>query len=184
MKVYTKTGDKGSTQLLGGIRVEKHHPQIDAYGELDQLNSQIGYLVALLGALNKKDLSKETQRLGTVQDHLFYIGSSLACAKKEDIPKYLTLKENDIEKLEIAIDEMEKELEPLKNFILPGGSKEAAYCHIVRTSTRKAERMISALGEEDYLPALKYLNRLSDYFFVFARFINKHLGIEDVCWKA
>ncbi len=181
MKVYTKTGDKGETSLLSGERVPKHHIRIEAYGTVDELNSFIGLLCSYDIGNEHKDL------LHKVQNLLFDIGASLAIEKKKN--KFDSMKKvvvDDISMLETAIDKMNEELPDLKSFILPGGSKSVSICHVCRTVCRRAERLstyLASQAEVDDL-SIKYLNRLSDYFFVLARKIAFDNDIELPIWQA
>ncbi len=180
MKVYTKTGDKGTTSLLSGERVPKHHMRIEAYGTVDELNS-------FIGLLNEYDIDKDNKNvLFKVQNLLFDLGASLAIEMKKD--KFDSIKkitENDINFLETEIDKMNEQLEPLKSFILPGGSKAVALSHICRTVCRRAERLCTNLAEKTQIDELsvKYLNRLSDYFFVLARKIALDNNVDLPIWK-
>ena len=177
-KIYTKTGDAGQTALFGGRRLPKSDLRIDAYGTVDELNSFIGMF---------RDVSKKEEDrtiLKEIQNLLFTIGANLAMdpAKNLDPPDiHLT----DIELLEKRIDEMEMELPPLKNFILPGGHPTVSYCHIARTVCRRAERLVVALHQVDPVEILilQYLNRLSDFFFVLGRKLAKDLNVEEVVWN-
>jgi cob(I)alamin adenosyltransferase len=181
MKIYTKTGDKGSTSLLGGTRVSKAHLRIDSYGTVDELNAWIGML---------RDQEVNQSRVAlllNIQDRLFTIGSELAAepgkAGQYNIPK---IEEQDIIQLEEAIDEMNTHLEPMKTFILPGGHPSISYAHVARTVCRRAERTIVLLSQEEPTDELivKYLNRLSDYLFVLSRKIGKELSVSDTPWIA
>jgi cob(I)alamin adenosyltransferase len=178
MKIYTKTGDAGETSLLGGERVRKDHHRIEAYGTIDELNSHVGVVRAAWpgGAIDAE--------LSAIQSDLFDIGALLASAAPNE--KFRGVNEDRIGALERAIDRMESELAPLKNFVLPGGSSEAAATHVARTVCRRAERMVVALGEpgDDTSRATRYLNRLSDFLFVAARYANHAKGVDDVPWKA
>lgn len=166
MKVYTKTGDKGTTMLLGGDRVAKHHIKIEAYGEIDALNSYVGML------LDTAPEKTQSSLLEAVQNQLFTIGSYLSLVEGNDKVKLPELKTEWISDLENAIDAMEEKLPALKNFVLPGGSVASSYAHIARCACRKAERRISELAEVEKINVqiLPYVNRLSDYFFVLSRF--------------
>lgn len=181
MKIYTKTGDKGSTSLIGGTKVPKSHLRIEAYGTVDELNSHIGLCRDLLTDNAIRKLLQE------IQDRLFTIGSSLACdPEKEPRMRLPDLKESDITLLEKAIDSMNESLPEMKNFILPGGHPAVSHLHIARCVCRRAERCVVRLEmeypESDSL-TLKYLNRLSDYFFVLARYAGKQLNAQEVAWK-
>ena len=176
MKIYTRTGDQGQTSLFGGARVPKNDARIEAYGTIDELNSHIGVGRSLL-------IPGETDAiLHHVQVDLFEIGAHLASPGTSRFPG---VEPQRIEELEQAIDAMERELEPLRNFILPAGSAPAAQLHVARTVCRRAERLVVALQDESdaTLSTIAYLNRLSDYLFVAARFVNRRAGVDDVPWK-
>ena len=178
MKIYTKTGDKGKTGLFGGERVEKNHPRLEAYGTADELNSHIGYLRTLVPD------SAIADDLRMIQSTLFKIGSLLATPVDSKVFSSLEqLNEASVSFLETKIDKMEASLPDLKNFILPGGKGEAAYCHVVRTVCRRFERELVAMEiHRIRFPEeiLRYVNRLSDYFFVLARHLNNLAGVKDV----
>jgi len=180
LKIYTKTGDKGTTSLIGGTRVLKSNLRIEAYGTLDELNSHIGLCHDLLGDDSLKTI------LRTIQDRLFTIGSSLACdPEKEPKMRIPDLKEEDVVLLESEMDKMNESLPEMKNFILPGGHVSVSQIHIARCVCRRAERCCVRLGEkqnEDEL-VLKYLNRLSDYLFVLARYTALQLKTEEIIWR-
>lgn len=176
MKLYTKTGDKGTTSLIGG-RVSKDHIRVEAYGTIDELNAFVGKAVSELDPKIFQDLISD---LETIQHELFDCGGDLANVMKE--PKY-KLQEASVEALEKRIDALSEEVPPLKRFILPGGSPQAASLHIARTVTRRAERqVVTLMNEIEGIPAViqKYLNRLSDYFFAAARVANHRLKVKDV----
>jgi cob(I)alamin adenosyltransferase len=177
-KIYTKTGDTGTTSLYGGTKVSKGHERIEAYGTVDELNSHIGMVRDLLSTT--ASLAGQAILLGVVQNRLFDIGSTLAldpdAAKQPWVPE---LRQDDIKTLEKAIDEMEELLPPLKNFILPGGHPTVSAIHIARCVCRRAERAVVRQGATEPLP---YLNRLSDYLFVLARFTAHDLGTPEVPW--
>lgn len=181
MKIYTKAGDLGHTSLIGGTRVPKSHIRIESYGTVDELNSFIGLLSDLLEEVEIKKVLSE------VQDRLFTVGSSLACdPDKESNLKIPDLKEVDILFLEGQIDKMNEVLEPMKSFILPVGHQAISTAHITRCVCRRAERWCVNLQEEDLFvdaAVIKYLNRLSDYLFVLARYIGYLKGIADQPWK-
>jgi cob(I)alamin adenosyltransferase len=181
IKIYTKTGDKGKTSLIGGTRVLKSHIRIEAYGTVDELNSYIG----LLG--DHFQHNHTTNSLREIQDRLFTIGSSLACdPDKEPLLKIPDLKEEDVQRLEQEIDSMNTVLQPMKSFILPGGHTTISTAHVVRCVCRRAERnCVSMLDQQLFVDPLviKYLNRLSDYLFILARFIAHELKIEEIMWK-
>lgn len=188
MKIYTKTGDKGTTSLIGGTKVSKSHLRIEAYGTVDELNSYIGLCKDLLTDEQGKKILLE------VQDRLFTIGSSLACDPiKEPKMRIPDLLETDVELLEKEIDRMDKVIPPMKNFILPGGHAALSQLHIARCVCRRAERCCVRL-ELESLPAgqagleveeiiIKYLNRLSDYLFVLSRYSGHQMSIEEIPWK-
>lgn len=175
MKIYTRTGDRGETSLLTGARVLKSDPRIEAYGTLDELSSCIG--VARAAWLD----SPIDEQLSAIQSDLFELGAHLAA---DGDPRFPSVRDDRITLLESAIDAMETELAPLKNFILPGGSLPSAHLQLARTVCRRAERLvISGSHTSDHARAVAYLNRLSDYLFVAARFANHRLGVADVEWK-
>ncbi len=178
MKIYTKTGDIGETSLFGGRRVLKSELRIEAYGTVDELNSWIGLLRDVNSETSTKELLKE------IQDRLFTLGSSLAADPRNAKLKTPDLDESDVELLEKAIDKMDETLEPLRNFILPGGHVYVSYCHIARTVCRRAERLCVALCQDSaiHLLIIKYLNRLSDYLFTLSRKMAKDLSAEEVNW--
>lgn len=180
MKIYTKRGDQGNTNLVGGRTVKKNDLRVHAYGEVDELNSEIGLLIAML--TEEKDLEKLISPLQTIQHHLFDIGSLLA--DKENKLE-LSFSESYIQDLESLIDSMDKELPAIDYFVLPGGAKAAAQAHVSRTVTRRVERNLVELSltEDVNKQALVYINRLSDYFFVLARFINVTLNHEEMFYK-
>ena len=181
MKIYTKTGDKGTTSLIGGTKVSKAHLRIEAYGTVDELNSYIGLCKDLLTDKNSNTVLQE------VQDRLFTIGSALACdPEKETKMKIPDLKEEDILLLEKEIDKMNETLPPMKSFILPGGHPTVSHIHISRCICRRAERCCVRLEAEqnEVEPIIiKYLNRLSDYLFVLARYAGHLLNIAELPWK-
>lgn len=184
MKVYTKTGDKGSTSLFGGAKVFKNHIRIDAYGTVDELNSAIG----LIRSSQIKSIYEE--QLIQVQKNLFHAGAELATPAEKlylangkcRLPRILD--EKDILQLENWIDEMEEELPPLMHFILPGGNLASSHAHLCRCICRRAERITVSLRETEDVreEVLKYLNRLSDYLFVLARKIAQDAGHEEIKW--
>jgi cob(I)alamin adenosyltransferase len=166
IKIYTKTGDKGETSLIGGTRVPKHHIRIEAYGTVDELNSYIGLVRDLI-----TEKHAQFKLLVEVQDRLFTMGSILAADPEKNKMKLPELKESDIELLEKAIDEMDKVLPPMKHFVLPGGHSTISQVHIARCICRRAERNVLHLHELFPVNDLtfKYLNRLSDYLFTLSR---------------
>ena len=178
MKIYTKTGDKGYTSLIGGVRVLKYHLRIESYGTVDELNSYIG----LIRDQNIKNYYKDI--LKEIQDRLFTIGSTLASDPEKSRMKIPDLKQEDIELLESEMDAMTVVLPDLKHFILPGGSSTISYCHIARCICRRAERISVQLSAESFVDekVIIYLNRLSDYLFVLARKLCFDEGIEENKW--
>lgn len=181
-KIYTRTGDEGDTALFGGGRVPKDHARVQAYGAVDELNSVVGRAV--------NELSDDTtaERLGRVQQDLFTLGAILATPPAREgrrAPKLPELPPGRVSELEGWIDEAGAELEPLRNFILPGGSPGAAELHVARTVCRRAERAVVALARKDEVDdaVLPYLNRLSDLLFVLARLENRRGGHGDVIWR-
>lgn len=179
-KIYTKTGDKGTTSLIGGTKVSKADLRIEAYGNIDELNSYIGLC---------KDLLKDADTITTlqeIQDRLFTIGAELAVdPKKNTKMKLPDLHEEDILFLENEIDRMDAKLEPMKSFILPGGGVAISQLHIARCVCRRAERSCIRLAETSSVDPIltKYLNRLSDYLFVLARYTGHLTNIPDIPWK-
>lgn len=179
MKIYTKTGDKGQTSLLGGSRVSKAHLRIESYGTIDELNSYIGLLRDQEVNSNRKDLLKD------IQDRLFTIGAELATEPGKDKIVKPDLRVEDIDKLEVAMDRMDEALPPLTNFVLPGGHQSVSFAHLARCVCRRAERIVIALDETEPVLELvkKYLNRLSDFLFVLGRKMAQELEIEEVKWE-
>lgn len=185
MKIYTKTGDDGTTALYGGTRVAKHHMRIDSYGTVDELNSWLGLI------RDQKIDASTKQLLAKIQDKLFTVGAILATDPKKallkngqerlNIPK---IGSADIVMLEKEMDKMEETLPPMTHFILPGGHTTVSYCHIARTICRRAERLAVQLYEKEPFDdqVLSYLNRLSDYLFVLARKLSQDLHAEEVKW--
>ncbi len=180
-KVYTKTGDDGTTGLGSGQRVAKDSPRIEAYGTVDELNSQIG--VALSVGLNETLVHE----LAKIQNELFHLGSDL-CILEDDKARMPApqIGASHVEALERLMDRLSGELPPLENFILPGGSRGAAALHVARTICRRAERLVVALSRQEKVGAhtVRYLNRLSDALFVMARLENKRSGVPDVLWDS
>ena len=185
MKIYTKTGDKGTTALFGGTRVPKHHIRIESYGTIDELNSHIG----LIRDQKIDQLYKNT--LMEIQDRLFTVGAILATDPEKatlkngkarlNIPK---ISNEDIERLEKEMDAMEEALPPMTHFVLPGGHTTVSYCHIARCVCRRAERLATHLNDIEPTDefVIKYLNRLSDYLFVLARKLSLDLNADEVQW--
>ncbi|MCW5519210.1 cob(I)yrinic acid a,c-diamide adenosyltransferase [Aureitalea sp. L0-47] len=185
MKIYTKTGDKGTTSLFGGTRVPKYHIRIESYGTVDELNSYLGLI------RDQEMDAKYKQVLTHIQDKLFTVGAILATDPEKatlksgkerlNIPK---VSEDDIQKLESEMDEMNEALPPMTHFVLPGGHTTVSYCHIARCVCRRAERLVTLLHSESPVDesVLKYLNRLSDYLFVLARKLSNDLQAKEVKW--
>ena len=181
-KIYTRTGDKGETGLGDGRRVPKDHPRIEAIGEVDTLNSQVGLLLAGLieHSASQPGLNELIEVLEPCQHRLFDLGGELA------MPEYQALNAVEIERLETAIDRWNEELGPLENFILPGGSSLIAQAHVCRSLARSAERRCQQLNALEPLAGvgLAYINRLSDLLFVAARLIAKRQGVAELLWQA
>jgi cob(I)alamin adenosyltransferase len=178
MKIYTKTGDKGYTSLIGGTRVPKHHLRIESYGTVDELNSYIGLI-------RDQDIDeRDKQILKEIQDRLFTIGSSLASDPERSKMIIPDLHEADIELLEKEMDTMNEKLPELRHFILPGGNNAISFCHIARCVCRRAERLAVNLSAESTVEEKVniYLNRLSDYLFVLARKIGNEQNIPENQW--
>ncbi|WP_299245637.1 cob(I)yrinic acid a,c-diamide adenosyltransferase [uncultured Aquimarina sp.] len=185
MKIYTKTGDKGTTALFGGTRVPKHHIRIDSYGTVDELNSYIG----LIRDQRIDELSKKV--LINIQDKLFTVGAVLATDPEKAILKsgqkrlnIPTISAEDIVLLETEMDRMNELLPPMTHFVLPGGHQTVSFCHIARCVCRRAERLATALYELEPFEetTLQYLNRLSDYLFVLARKLSNDLQADEIQW--
>ena len=181
MKIYTKTGDRGDTGLFGGGRVAKDHPRVEAYGDVDELNAALGL------ARSIEMMPRIDEVLVPIQRDLFAIGALLATPDTGKMRQHLEkarIDEERIQQLEHAIDDGDRELEPLRSFILPGGTPKAAALHVARTVCRRAERRVVALQTEVELPPLVviYLNRLSDLLFVLARLANRRAGAGEVTW--
>ncbi|GAF04732.1 cob(I)yrinic acid a,c-diamide adenosyltransferase [Saccharicrinis fermentans] len=177
--VYTKTGDKGKTSLIGGTRVAKNHYRLEAYGTVDELNT-------FVGMIRSYEVDENTERqIIDIQHKLFVIGAYLATdSNVTDLRDKLDYDEAIIETLEKEMDRMESDLPPMKHFVLPGGHPGVSYCHISRTVCRRAERRILAMAEESEVNpwVIKYINRLSDYLFVLSRYLSKHYGVNEIPW--
>ncbi len=185
MKIYTKTGDKGTTALFGGTRVPKHHIRIDSYGTVDELNSHIGLI------RDQKIDEMHKKVLINIQDKLFTVGAVLATDPEKAVLKsgqkrlnIATINTQDIELLEKEMDRMNESLPPMTNFVLPGGHQTVSFCHIARCVCRRAERLATALYELEPFEetTLQYLNRLSDYLFVLARKLSNDLKADEIKW--
>lgn len=188
-KIYTRGGDRGMTSLIGGERVKKCSHRLEAYGTIDELSTHLGLLRSMIRT--SKDLSEGLSSHGIefltwLQSRLFDIGTHLAmpCNQQGDTPP-CSLSETHVQQLEEAIDYLDMQLEPLHTFILPGGAIEASQCHVCRTVCRRAERLIIALAESTPVSPslLAFINRLSDFLFVYARFINKIKTTEEISWQ-
>ncbi len=177
MSIYTRTGDKGETGLANGERVSKNSPVIGFVGLLDELNAHLGYTISHLKEIQKEDFTKEISSLERIQNNLFVIGSISVYAK------LVFEVEKEVLELENLIDGYEKSLPKLTNFILPGGHFVASQIHLLRTTARKVEIMSHSLNNDDIQKISSYLNRLSDYLFVLARFINFKLSYPETIWK-
>ncbi|MEI7828255.1 MAG: cob(I)yrinic acid a,c-diamide adenosyltransferase [Prolixibacteraceae bacterium] len=179
MRVYTKTGDDGTSGLIGGTRVEKFDLRLEAYGTVDELNSWIGLICS------QKIEQTARKLLLSVQNNLFVIGARLATdLSKTDLSERLPLKPEDITQLENEMDRILDLLPPMEHFVLPGGSNTVSYCHLARTVCRRAERRVCQLAKEVPIPndLIKYLNRLSDYLFVLSRKVAVDENIDEVQW--
>jgi len=178
MKIYTKTGDKGLTSLIGGTRVPKYHLRIECYGTVDELNSYIGLIACQQIDQHHQVILKE------IQDRLFTIGASLAADPEKSKMKIPDLHLADIELLEKEMDDMNEVLPPLKHFVLPGGNTTTSYCHVARCICRRAERLTFQLSSESFVDEKMtiYLNRLSDYLFVLARKLNLDANTDENIW--
>jgi cob(I)alamin adenosyltransferase len=178
MKIYTKTGDDGTTSLLGGKRVSKADLRIETYGTVDELNAYIGLL---------RDQQVNQHRMTdllVIQDKLFTIGARLAVDPESKHPKIPNLDQEDVRFLEVAIDRLEQTLPPMRNFVLPGGHQSVSFCHIARTVCRRVERLAIALSQNSQVESvvIVYLNRLSDYLFVLSRTMAQELNTEEIPW--
>lgn len=185
-KIYTKTGDKGETSLVSGNRISKSNLRIDLYGELDELNSRVGLCASQLET--DLEFQQIVNFLHVLQSAIFDLGSNLACEDENRLKyKLPQLTDEFITDLEQEIDRLDSELLPLKTFILPGGSIVSANLHLCRTNARKVERKLVFFNQTEGEPlpgnSIIFLNRLSDYFFVLARYVNKTKGVEEIPWK-
>ena len=199
MKIYTKSGDKGTTGLFSGTRISKADSRLDAYGSLDELNAQVGMLKDLLNTETGNEANSEKQdalkprlaELGNVQSHLFSIGSHMANDLPDMVGKLPVIHSQWTVNLELAIDTMDQDLTPMKQFILPGGHVVISQAHVCRTVCRRAERHCAALqskldAENNPFPgdSMPYINRLSDYFFTLSRWLGKTFDVLDIPWVA
>jgi cob(I)alamin adenosyltransferase len=181
MKIYTKTGDAGTTGLFGGGRVTKDHPRVEAYGDVDELNAAIGVARAA------EVMPRIDEVLVPIQRDLFAIGALLATPDRQKMRQHLdkaSVDDHRIAQLERAIDDADRELEPLRAFVLPGGTPKAAALHVARTVCRRAERRVVRLQADEEIPqvVVVYLNRLSDLLFTLARLANRRAGAGEVTW--
>ncbi len=181
-KIYTRTGDKGETVLVGGLKVAKHSLRPDAFGEVDELNSIIGIVRTYISKDKQSELNDILER---IQNELFDLGADLATPKiSKDSDKVLRITSSQVKRLENEIDKFNKDLNALKSFVLPGGSKLSSWLHLARTATRRAERKITKLASEEGInnEVIIYINRLSDLLFVMARHCNDN-GKADILWQ-
>ena len=181
MRIYTRSGDNGTTSLVYGKRVRKNDARVEAYGTCDEANSMIGFAMSLLVKEDWTEKEAFIHKMQRIQTILFHVGSELATPNDRDVA--WKLKEQHINELEEQIDEWDKTLTPLNNFILPFGHPVASALHVARTTIRRAERNAVCIGDHINPLVLSYLNRLSDYLFVAARYVNEQLGIKDVPLK-
>ena len=184
-KIYTRTGDKGTTSLVGGVRISKTDPRLEAYGTTDELSSHLGLLAAMM-ANDEHPLEEERQMLVRCQNNLFIIGSYLAIDQSQTpLYDFARLPDGETTLLEERIDQLMATLPEKQGFVLPGGTASAAQCHVCRTVCRRAERRILELAQhahvDDYIP--QYVNRLSDYLFVLAKIINFNAGQSENLWQ-
>jgi cob(I)alamin adenosyltransferase len=178
-KIYTKTGDDGTSGLIGGNRVTKNDIRLEAYGTVDELNSWVGLIRSMVNDTRVSDL------LLRIQNNLFAMGSKLATGENgQGLTSHIRIDETETEVIEKAMDEYENKLKPIRNFLLPGGSSLLGYCHIARTVCRRAERRIIQLSNTFPVEAeiICYINRLSDFFFVLARKIAADTGVDEISW--
>lgn len=181
-KIYTRGGDAGKTSLIGGSRVMKCHQRLEAYGTVDELSAHLGLLASMLpSSLSSSDESL----IPWIQRRLFDVGTHLAMPCENGAMPPSAISSVQVQRLEHLIDEIDEQLPPLRTFVLPGGSQAAAQCHVCRTVCRRAERLIIALAEEVPVSAelLSFVNRLSDFLFVYARFINKIECVDEILWQ-
>jgi cob(I)alamin adenosyltransferase len=179
MKIYTKTGDKGKTSLIGGKRVSKYHPRIEAYGTIDEL-------MCYIGLIRDQDIDKNSKTaLIEIQDRLMTCASILAADCDDCNVKIPQIVAADIGFLESEMDKMDENLPPLTSFILPGGHTAVSFCHIARTVCRRAERIVTQISDDMFVPeeVVKYINRLSDYLFMLARKMGKDFNISEITWQ-
>ncbi len=182
MKIYTRTGDNGTTALFGGDRVDKHHPRIDAYGTVDETNAYLGLTRALMK--DQPGAGRLDPLLASIQETLFVLGADLATppTSRAAVPR---IEETLVQDLEDAIDAFEEDLPALQHFILPGGTPAAGTLHVARTVCRRAERLTTAAAAQETISmhTAIYLNRLSDLLFVLARWVNHQAGVDEAQWR-
>jgi cob(I)alamin adenosyltransferase len=179
LRIYTRSGDKGETSLFGGKRVPKDDKRVEAYGAVDELNSELGHCQLVL------NFKRGSEVIFQVQRELFALGAMLATENVSKLEEENKLSETSVTNLEKEIDRMEEQLEPLRGFILPSGSESSSRLHVARSVCRRAERRVVSLSKKESIDpiAVKYLNRLSDFLFVLARYENKLAKVPDVFWK-
>lgn len=183
MRIYTRSGDKGTTSLVYGSRVAKNDLRVEAYGTCDETNSMIGLALSFLDTADWPEKALFLEKMHRVQTILFHVGSELATPSDREVA--WKLKEAHVEELEEQIDEWDEQLEPLKSFILPSGHRTSSALHTARTIARRAERAVVSIGEEVVNPlVIAYLNRLSDFLFVAARYVNQELGGKEIPLQA
>ncbi|MDX2180575.1 MAG: cob(I)yrinic acid a,c-diamide adenosyltransferase [Bryobacteraceae bacterium] len=182
-RIYTRGGDRGLTSLVGGQRVPKDTLRIESYGTVDELNAFVG--LAATSAAERPATARLAEILVRVQHELFNLGSILATLPEDVHPRQPQVTERDVEQLEREIDEMNETLPALRSFVLPGGSRLNAELHVCRTVCRRAERIVVALSKHETVPglAMTYLNRLSDALFVYSRWANRQLEVEETLWR-
>jgi cob(I)alamin adenosyltransferase len=182
MKIYTRTGDDGSTGLFGGGRLSKSHPRIEAYGTVDEANAVLGLARTLLGATEYE--VEAADMIAALQHDLFVLGGDLASPGEQKYP-VPRIEDSHVQHLETLIDQLENDLPALENFILPGGSQGGATLHLARTVSRRAERLVVELSQQEAVsePIARYMNRLSDLLFVMARWVNRHAGVSETEWR-
>ena len=182
-RIYTKGGDSGETSLVRGTRVSKSDPCLEAYGGMDELNSWLGLCIVHLEEIGLNDFEIQKNCLIEIQKDLFIFGSILACEEGQE-DSLVQLRQSDVDKLERHIDEMDECLAPLKNFILPGGSLPGASLHLARSCCRRVERDVISLEKKLPPVFIAYINRLSDFLFIMARYVNAKSGSEEFLWKS
>jgi cob(I)alamin adenosyltransferase len=184
-RIYTKTGDQGQTHLAGGQRVSKDSARIECYGTVDELNAFVGMAAVSAAGSDRESVPALVPILRRIQHELFNLGSILATTPEDVHPKQARVTEAEVRQLEIEIDRMNADLAPLRSFVLPGGTRLNTELHVCRTICRRAERLAVALERQEKIPTetIQYLNRLSDAFFVWSRWVNHVLGVPEVLWE-